>query len=163
MDNNQQQDLPSNQQKLLAQLEQLAMQAATAQAAIASEAAQHEFRVRFNYYLQQKMKLAAAQTYAQVLDDVQELVNQFAQKASARALAVESQTLEPVEEFAATLPQFTSFSQALAQERNQQSHLAHLQESQLLGEAEKLAAESLGISGENAEQQIVAFQAKEPN
>ncbi len=157
MNNNQHQDLPSNQQKLLAQLEQLAMQAATAQAEIASEAAHHEFRVRFQYYLQQKMKLAAEQTYAEVLEDVQQLVNQFAQKASARALTVESQTLEPVKDFEAELPQFTSFSQALAQERNQQSHLAHLQESQLLGEAEKLAAESLGISVEKEEQQIAAF------
>ena len=157
MNNNQHQDLPSNQQKLLAQLEQLAMQAATAQAEIASEAAHHEFRVRFQYYLQQKMKLAAEQTYAEVLEDVQQLVNQFAQKASARALTVESQTLEPVKDFEAELPQFTSFSQALAQERNQQSHLAHLQESKLLGEAEKLAAESLGISGENEEHQIAVF------
>ena len=52
---------------------------------------------------------------------------------------------------------FTSFSQALAQERNQQSHLAHLQESKLLGEAEKLAAESLGISGENEEDEMTVF------
>ena len=139
MDSNHQQDLPNPQQQLLAQLEQLALQAATAQAEIASEAAHHEFRVRFQYYLQEKMQLAAAQTYAEVLDEVQQLVNQFAQKASARALAVESQTLESVKEFTATPPQFTSFSQALAQERNQQSHLAHIQEYQLLGEAEKIS------------------------
>ena len=155
MNNNHHQDLPSHQQDLLAQLEQLALQAATAQAEIASEAAHHEFRVRFQYYLQEKMQLAAAQTYAEVLEEVQKLVNQFAQKASARALAVESQTLESVKEFAATPPQFTSFTQALAQERNQQSHLAYIQESKLLGEAEKLAAESLGISVEKEEELLI--------
>ena len=155
MNNNHHQDLPSHQQQLLAQLEQLALQAATAQAEIASEAAHHEFRVRFQYYLQEKMKLAAAQTYAEVLEEVQQLVNQFAQKASVRALAAESQTLESVKEFQATPPQFTSFAQALAQERNQQSHLAHLQESKLLGEAEKLAAESLGILEEKEEQLLI--------
>ena len=112
MNNNHQQDWPSHQQKLLAQLEQLALQAATAQAEIASEAAHHEFRVRFQYYLQEKMKLAAAQTYAEVLDEVQQLVNQFAQKASARALAAESHTCEYIKEFEATPPQFTSFAQA---------------------------------------------------
>ncbi len=59
MNNENQQRINSNHQVFLDQLEQLASQAASAQAQIASEAAQHEFRVRFNHYLQEKMAIAA--------------------------------------------------------------------------------------------------------
>ncbi len=62
MNNDNQPDVNVNQQKFLNQLEQLAINAASAQAQIASDAAKHEFRVRFNHYLQEKMKIAAEET-----------------------------------------------------------------------------------------------------
>lgn len=66
-----QRDINTHQQKFLNQLEQLAEQAASAQTQIASDAAKHEFRVRFNHYLQEKMEIAAQETYSEVLHEVQ--------------------------------------------------------------------------------------------
>ena len=59
MNNENQRNINITQQKFLNQLGQLAEQAASAQAQIASDAAKHEFRVRFNHYLQEKMEIAA--------------------------------------------------------------------------------------------------------
>ena len=56
------QDANANHLLFLNQLEQLASQAASVQAQIASDAAKHEFRVRFEHYLQEKMKIAAEET-----------------------------------------------------------------------------------------------------
>ncbi len=53
-----QKDVNVNHQKFLDGLERLAISAADAQAQIASDAAKHEFRIRFNHYLQEKMKIA---------------------------------------------------------------------------------------------------------
>ena len=92
MNDPERQDVNSNHQKFLHQLEQLAEQAALAQAQIATEAAKHEFRIRFEHYLQEKMKIAAEETYSEVLQEVQEFVNQFAEQASNRALNVETST-----------------------------------------------------------------------
>ena len=50
MNNENQKELNVNHQRFLHQLEQLASQAASAQAQIASDAAKHEFRVRFNHF-----------------------------------------------------------------------------------------------------------------
>ncbi len=96
MNNENQRDINVNQQKFLNQLEQLAIDAASAQAQIASDAAKHEFRVRFNHYLQEKMEIAARETYSEVLQEVQDFINQFALATSARALNVESITVSPI-------------------------------------------------------------------
>ena len=53
-----QKDVNVNHQKFLDGLERLAISAADAQAQIASDAAKHEFRLRFNHYLPEKMKIA---------------------------------------------------------------------------------------------------------
>ena len=120
MNNENQRDININQQKFLSQLEQLAEQAASAQAQIASDAAKHEFRVRFNHYLQEKMEIAAQETYSEVLHEVQEFINQFAQQASTRALNVESSTAKQIGEFKPATPQFASFSETLAEQRSKQ-------------------------------------------
>ncbi len=152
--NNNQSELNVNQQKLHNELEQLAIQAAEAQAQIAGEAAKHEFRIRFNYYLQQKMQEAAAQTYSEVLQEVQEFVNQFAEKASTRALNVESSTVKKIGEFTPDKPQFASFSASLQQQRNQQSNLALLNDSQFYSVADKQALKSLGVASDSEQQEV---------
>ncbi|MGK7950822.1 MAG: hypothetical protein AB4368_19100 [Xenococcaceae cyanobacterium] len=103
--------LNTHQQKFLNQLEQLAEQAASAQAQIASDAAKHEFRVRFNSILQEKMALAAQETYAELLQEVQDFINQFALATSTRVLDLESSTAKRINEFKPATPQFTSFSE----------------------------------------------------
>ena len=65
----------------------------------------HEFRIRFNHYLQEKMKIAAEETYAEVLQEVQEFVNQFAIATSTRALNVESITAPKIGGFQPATPQ----------------------------------------------------------
>ena len=154
MNNDNQSDVNVNQQKFLNQLEQLAIDAASAQAQIASDAAKHEFRVRFNHYLQEKMKIAAEETYSEVLQEVQEFINQFAQQASTRALNVESSTVKQINEFKPATPKFASFSETLASQRNQQSNLLKLNDMQLNSDADKQALQSLGIISENDQQEV---------
>ena len=149
MNNENQRDINLNQQKFLSQLEQLAIQAASAQAQIASDAAKHEFRVRFNHYLQEKMEIAAQETYSEVLQEVQEFINQFAQQASTRALNVESSTVKQIGKFKPATPQFASFSETLAEQRSKQSNLLKLNNGQLNSDADKQALQSLGISSES--------------
>ncbi|MGK7950853.1 MAG: hypothetical protein AB4368_19255 [Xenococcaceae cyanobacterium] len=144
-----QRDINTHQQKFLNQLEQLASQAASAQAEIASDAAKHEFRVRFNHYLQEKMALAAQETYSEVLHEVQEFINQFALATSARALDLESSTAKQIGEFKPATPQFASFSETLAQQRSQQSDLLKLNDVQLNSDSDKQALRSLGVSSED--------------
>ena len=146
MNTENQKDVNVSHQRFLNQLEQLAEQAASAQAQIASDAAKHEFRVRFNHYLQEKMKIAAQETYSEVLQEVQEFINQFAHQASARALNVEGQTVKQINEFKPETPQFASFSETLAEQRSKQSNLLRLNEVQIKSEADKQALKSLGIS-----------------
>ena len=154
MNNENQRDINVNHQNFLNQLEQLAIDAATAQAQIASDAAKHEFRVRFNHYLQEKMKIAAQETYSEVLQEVQEFINQFAQQASTRALNVESSTVKQIDEFKPATPQFASFSSTLAEQRNKQSNLLRLNDVQLNSEADKQALRSLGIMPEDDHKQV---------
>ncbi len=149
-----QKDVNTNHQKFLDGLEKLAISAADAQAQIASDAAKHEFKLRFNHYLQEKMKLAAEETYSQVLQEVQEFINQFAMATSTRALNVESITTPKLGEFKPATPQFTSFSETLAQQRNKQSNLLKLNGVELNSDADKQALKSLGISSENYHQQV---------
>ena len=149
MNNENQKDINLNQQKFLNQLELLAEQAATAQAQIASDAAKHEFRVRFSHYLHEKMEIAAQETYAEVLHEVQDFINQFAQQASTRALDVESKTVRQINEFKPVTPQFASFSETLAQQRSQQSDLFKLGDMQLNSDADKQALKSLGVASDD--------------
>ena len=149
MNNENQKDINLNQQKFLNQLEQLALQAASAQAQIASDAAKHEFRVRFNHYLQEKMEIAAQETYSEVLHEVQEFINQFAQQASTRALNVESSTAKQIGEFKPATPQFGSFSETLAKQRSKQSDLLKLNGVELNSDADKQAFQSLGVSSKD--------------
>ena len=154
MNNENQKELNVNHQKFLHQLEQLASQAASAQAQIASDAAKHEFRVRFNSILQEKMALAAQETYAEVLQEVQEFIKQFALSTSTRALDIESKTAKQIEEFKPITPQFASFSETLASQRNKQSNLLKLNDVQLNSDADKQALKSLGIVSEDDQQEI---------
>ncbi len=144
-----QKDVNVNHQRFLEGLEKLAISAADAQAQIASDAAKHEFKLRFNHYLQEKMKLAAEETYSQVLQEVQEFINQFAMATSTRALNVESITTPKLGEFKPATPQFTSFSETLAQQRNKQWNLLRLNDVQLNSESDKLALSSLGVITED--------------
>ena len=144
-----QKDVNVNHQKFLDGLEKLAISAADAQAQIASEAAKHEFRIRFEYYLHEKMKIAAEETYSEVLQEVQEFVNQFAEQASNRALNVETSTAPQIGEFRPATPQFASFSETLTRQRNQQSKLLRLNDVQVNSQADKLALQSLGIAPED--------------
>ncbi len=154
MNNENQRDINITQQKFLSQLEQLAEQAASAQAQIASDAAKHEFRVRFNHYLQEKMEIAAQETYSEVLHEVQEFINQFALATSARALNLESSTAQQISEFKPATPQFASFSETLAEQRSKQSDLLKLNDVQLNSDADKQALKSLGIVSEDDQQEI---------
>lgn len=147
-----QKDVNVNHQKFLDGLEKLAISAAEAQAQIASDAAKHEFRIRFNHYLQEKMKIAAEETYAEVLQEVQEFVNQFAIATSTRALNVESITAPKISGFKPATPQFASFSETLSAQRNKQSNLLRLNDVEINSEADKLALSSLGIAIENEHQ-----------
>jgi len=149
MNNENQRDINVNQQKFLSQLEQLAIQAASAQAQIASDAAKHEFRVRFNHYLQEKMEIAAQETYSEVLHEVQEFINQFAQQASTRALNVESSTAKQIGEFKPATTQFASFSETLAEQRSKQSNLLKLNGVELNSDSDQQAFQSLGVSSED--------------
>ena len=146
MKSNQQQEINTNHQNYLERLEQLAIDAAEAQAKIASEAAKHEFRVRFNHYLQEKMATAAAETYSEVLQEVQDFIEQFARGAASRALDVESMTARQKPEFKPVKPQFASFAETLSQQRERQSNLLKLKDVEANSEADKLALESLGVS-----------------
>ncbi len=149
-----QQEINANHQNFLNQLDKLASQAASAQTQIASEAAQHEFRVRFNHYLQEKMAIAAAETYSEVLQEVQDFINQFAQQAATRALDVERNTAQQIEGFKPDTPQFASFSETLSQQRNQQSNLLRLNDVQLNSDSDKLAFQSLGVVANSEQQQV---------
>ncbi len=154
MNNENQRDIDINQQKFLNQLEQLAIDAASAQAQIASDAAKHEFRVRFNHYLQEKMSIAAQETYSEVLHEVQEFINQFATATSRRALSVESNTVKQINEFKPVKLQFASFSETLAQQRSKQSDLLRINDVQLNLDADKQALKSLGIIAEDDQRQV---------
>ena len=149
-----QQEINANHQNFLNQLDNLASQAASAQTQIASEAAQHEFRIRFNHYLQEKMAIAASETYSEVLQEVQDFINQFAQQAATRALDVERSTAKRIEEFKPATPQFASFSETLSQQRNQQSNLLRLNDVQLNSDSDKLAFQSLGVVANSEHQQV---------
>ncbi|VEP12796.1 hypothetical protein H1P_1660001 [Hyella patelloides LEGE 07179] len=149
MNSKNQQEINANHQNYLEQLEQLAISAALAQAEIASEAAKHEFRIKFNHYLQEKMTAAAAETYSEVLQEVQDFINQFAQQAATRALDVESITTPKIGGFNPAKPQFASFSETLSQQRNQQSNLLQLSNVEPNSEADKLALQSLGVIPED--------------
>ncbi len=149
-----QKDANVNHQKFLNQLEKLAQQAADAQVQIASDAAKHEFRVRFNHYLQEKMKIAAEETYSEVLQEVQDFINQFALATASRALNVESSTAPQIGEFKPATPQFASFSETLSSQRNKQSNLLRLNDVQLNSEADQLALQSLGIISDSDQQQV---------
>ena len=154
MYNENQQQINTNHQDLLNQLDDLALKAAEAQSQIASEAAKHEFRVRFNHYLQEKMSIAASETYSEVLQEVQDFINQFAQSAATRALDVESNTAQQIQGFKAEIPQFASFSETLSEQRNKQSNLLRLNEVQANSDSDQQALLSLGVTSDSDEQEF---------
>ena len=82
----------NNQKKLLNQLETLAQKAASQQAEIAGQEAEHAFRTLLQHKIEIEMKRQAEKTYNKLLTETQELVNQFAKKASQRVLDIESST-----------------------------------------------------------------------
>lgn len=145
MNNEEQKELNSNHHGFLNQLDNLASQAAEAQAGIASEGAKYEFRIKFKHYLQEKMTKAAAETYSEVLLEVQEFINQFAVGTANRTLEVESSTAKKIETFQGDIPTFASFSETLAKQRTEQSSLLHLEGVEVNSESDKLALQSLGI------------------
>ncbi len=145
MNNEEQKEFNSNHQSFLDKLDNLAEQAAEAQANIASEGAKHEFRVKFKHYLEEKMAIAAAETYSEVLQEVQEFINQFAVGIADRTLEVESSTAKQIESFNADIPSFASFSETLANQRSKQSNLLRLEGLEVNSESDKQALESLGI------------------
>ncbi len=59
--------------------------------------------------LEQKMAIAAAETYSEVLQEVQEFINQFAVGIADRTLEFESSTAKQIESFNADIPSFASF------------------------------------------------------
>ena len=144
-----QQELNIYQQNYLNQLEQLAQDAAIAQAQIAKEAAKHEFGVKFAYFVQSAMAKALDETYTEILQDVQNYINQFAQNSAVKALDVESNTVGAFPEIKQFTPRFASFSETLAKQRNQQSNLLKLNDVQVNSESDKLALQSLGITFDN--------------
>ncbi len=145
MNNEEQKEFNSNHQSFLDKLDNLAKQGAEAQAQIASEGAKHEFRVKFKHYLEEKMAIAAAETYSEVLQEVQEFINQFAVGIADRTLEVESSTAKQIERFNPDIPSFASFSETLANQRSQQSNLLRLGDVEINSESDKQALESLGI------------------
>ncbi len=145
MNNENQKEFNSNHQTFLNQLDNLALKAAEAQANIASEGAKHEFRIKFKHYLEEKIAIAAAETYSEVLQEVQEFINQFAVGIADRTLEVESSTARQIERFNADIPSFASFSETLASQRTKQSDLLKLDGVEVNSESDKQALESLGI------------------
>ncbi len=140
-----QQEINAYQQNYLNQFEQLATSAALAQAQIAKEAAKHEFGVKFAYFVQSAMAKALDETYAEILQDVQNFINQFAQNSAYRALDVESNTAVAFPEFKPVMPKFASFSETLAESRSKQSNLLKLNDVQVNSESDLLALSSLGV------------------
>ena len=145
MNNEEQKEFNSNHQNFLNQLDNLAEKAAEAQAQIAGESAKHEFRIKFKHYLEEKMAIAAAKTYSEILQEVQEFINQFAVGIADRTLEVESSTAKQIESFNADIPSFASFSETLANQRSKQSNLLKLEGVEVKSESDKQALESLGI------------------
>ncbi|MDJ0746673.1 MAG: hypothetical protein QNJ32_25395 [Xenococcaceae cyanobacterium MO_167.B27] len=140
-----QQEINAYQQNYLNQLEQLAQDAAIAQAQIAKEASKHEFGVKFAYFLQLAMVKALDETYAEILQDLQNFINQFAQNSATKALELESNTAVAFPEFKPVTPSFPSFSQTLADARSKQSNLLKLNDVQVNSESDLLALSSLGV------------------
>ena len=95
------------------------------------------------------MEIAAQETYSEVLHEVQEFINQFAQQASTRALNVETSTAKQIVEFKPTTPQFASFSETLAEQRSKQSDLLKLNGVELNSDSDQQAFHSLGIGSED--------------
>ena len=145
MNNEEQKEFNSNHQSFLNQLDNLAEQGAEAQAQIAGEGAKHEFRIKFKHHLKKAMNKVAAETYSEVLQEVQEFINQFAVGIADRTLEVEASTAKQIESFNADIPSFASFSETLASQRSKQSNLLKLEGVEVNSESDKQALESLGI------------------
>ncbi|MGK7873044.1 MAG: hypothetical protein AB4426_06950 [Xenococcaceae cyanobacterium] len=144
-----------NQRQLLTQLEVLAQKAAEQQSKIAGEEAEFAFRTLLKHKIEIKMKKQAEETYKKLLVQTQELVNQFAKKASQRALDLESRTINQASIFEGSNPEFASFTQTLESERNHRTTMAKLIEGSTAAEADILAAHSIGMPPEEIASEIL--------
>ncbi len=140
-----QQEINAYHENYLNQLDQLSEQAALAYVQIAKEASKHEFGVKFAYFVQSAMAKALDETYAEILQDLQNFLNQFAQTSATKALELESNTAVAFPEFKPVTPSFPSFSQTLADARSKQSNLLKLNDVQVNSESDLLALQSLGV------------------
>ena len=139
----------NNQKQLLTQLEILAQKAASQQAQIAGEEAEHAFQTLLQHKIEVEMRKQAEKTYNKLLAETQDLVNQFAQRASQRVLDIESSTISQAPVFETSEPEFTDFSKALSAERTSRNKMAKLISGNTPEESEILAAHSMGMSSED--------------
>ncbi len=145
----------NNQKQLLNQLEVLAEKAASQQAEIAGQEAEHAFRTLLQHKIEIEMKKQAEKTYNKLLVETQDLVNQFAQKASQRVLDIESSTISEAPVFETSEPEFADFSKALSAERTSRNKMAKLITGNSAEESEILAAHSMGMSPEEIAVEIL--------
>ncbi len=145
----------NNQKQLLTQLEVLAQKAASQQAEIAGQEAEFAFRTLLQHQIEVEMKRQAEKTYNKLLVETQDLVNQFAQKASQRVLDIESSTISEAPVFETSEPEFADFSKALSAERTSRNKMAKLITGNSAEESEILAAHSMGMSPEEIAVEIL--------
>ena len=145
----------NNQKQLLNQLEALAQKAASQQAEIAGQEAEFAFRTLLQHKIEVEMKRQAEKTYNKLLVETQDLVNQFAQKASQRVLDIESSTISEAPVFETLEPEFADFSKALSASRTSRNKMAKLMTGITAEESEILAAHSMGMSPEEIATEIL--------
>ena len=99
-------------------------------------------RTLLQHKIEIEMKKQAEKTYNKLLVETQDLVNQFAQKASQRVLDIESSTISEAPVFETSEPEFADFSKALSAERTNRNKMAKLIAGTTPSESEILAAQS---------------------
>ncbi len=148
-----QRDESLQEREILSQaLEKLAFDRATAEAEILSEAAQHEFKVKYEHWKRVKAREYADKTYLAILKETENEVGEMAQIAANRAIEIEAKTDNQLPSFAAPTAQLPSFKAALEEKRNQYNKMALLSDEKTLTDVEENVILSLGMAEDDEEE-----------
>jgi len=138
----------SQKEQLTQALDRLALQRATAEAQIAAEAAEHEYKIRLESYQKKLAKEYAEKTYLKIANQAQTDVKNMAQSLAERAIEVELETSNQFPEFEAPSAQLTSFSETLEEKKNHYNKMALLSDKKTLTDVEENVLLSLGMAEE---------------
>ena len=138
----------SQKEQLTQSLDRLALQRATAEAQIAAEAAEHEYKIRLEHYQKKLAKEYAEKTYLKIANQAQTDVKNMAQNLAERAIEVELETSNQFPEFEAPSAQLTSFSETLEEKKNHYNKMALLSDKNTLTDVEENVLLSLGLADE---------------